>query len=393
MGPHRRDVIKGLSTLGLLAIAPSRLAHSCEVPGEPSSSALGFLGCPFTATSLGNITVGSSSKRHVYLPFISPYDGYAETLTFYAVWADGGYGAGTGGTIEITLVDSNNGEPGTKVRGGSIIHTDPRSRYGGRGKWSLKGTFSQPVGPLESGKLYFVHFNNIAINDVDNYMGVDVLNHAMGLAYGSKIVPSSLLKAFYRSDAGELKTHTARVNNSLDIGYVGGKHFSWPYMEAWLANSSHWNAKVTGSQWSRQHLIPDQAMTVTEVTVAARSISGSGSMTVELRNTANTVLAKASIPASAFSTDKQVFCPPQKLSAPVTVSAGVEVVATLRSDSSTTFVSYPLRCGAKSGGAYTKLVNGWCEWSTDSGGSWSGGWYGWNSDRRLKVADLPIAFR
>jgi hypothetical protein len=164
-------------------------------------------------------------------------------------------------------------------------------------------------------------------------------------------------------------------------------------VEAWLANSNHWNAKVTGAQWSRQHLIPDQAMTVTDVTVAAKTITGTGNMTVELRNTANTVLASAIIPASAFATDTQIFCVPHKLSTPVTVSAGVEVLATLRTDPWTTFVSYPLRCGAKSGGAYTKLVNGWCEWSTNSGGSWSGGWYGGNSDSRLKIADLPIAFR
>ena len=42
---------------------------------------------------------------------------------------------------------------------------------------------------------------------------------------------------------------------------------------------------------------------------------------------------------------------------------------------------------------YVKIVDGYCEWSTDSGKSWSGGWYGWDSSKRLKIADLPICFR
>lgn len=388
-------VRSGIVAFTTAGTKPEPTPNPTPIP-DPAQIAPDYLGCPFTAGSLGNMDVGDNAGD-VLLPFISPYDASATSVTFYPVWAPG-YGEGTGGTIEITICENLNGKPGAKIPGGMIVHRDLKTQYGGRGKWSMPGTFNSPVGPLKKGSAYFLRFHNSHPQQASNYLGVDILNHAGGYKFGSDVFPDSLLACTRQRPDGQIPTHGQRVNNCYDIGFDNGKHHSWPYMEVWLGtttNSSgetnHWNAKVTATQWSRQRIVAPKDLTVTKVLIAGKREAGAGQLICELRDANNNILAKASVSSFLYA-DKQSFAAPVALSTPVSIKAGQTYFATLRAESGSTFRVHPLRCGAKSGGAYTKLVDGYCEWSTDTGRTWSGGWYGWNSSTRAKTADLPICF-
>src|SRR5207249_6001856 len=77
----------------------------------------------------------------------------------------------------------------------------------------------------------------------------------------------------------------------LDLEYTDGTHQGTPYMESWLCgNPSHFNAQITPTQWSRQNFTAPYGMTVNKMAVAAKYVSGSGNMVMEIRVAGGSVL-------------------------------------------------------------------------------------------------------
>jgi hypothetical protein len=366
-----------------------------------------WYGNPFTATGLANVIIGRGTTtgcqhRRAYIPFRPTVSKSIAGMRWYNIKQSPDYALGTGGTADIRICASTGSGSAarptdTQIGSGVITITDVRSR----GTWA-RYAFSTPV-PVVANTLYYLRYVNTHPQDCENDYGVDILSanwNTTGTitALYSPFFGNEDLACYYRNGAtGSLNLYATRQTNATEFDYTDGTYHSLPYMEQWGqgSNAPEQNAvrDFTTSLWHRQRFTPSADMTLTHFACASRVITGSGNVIAEVRRPYGTVLRTITIPSTAFGSPSAgtLFCTPIALSSPLAVSQGVEFFVTLRA-STGSFRSVPFRCGGKAGFGYHAIVNGHCEYSLNSGSSWSTGWPSIGGSV-VPQADLPMAFR
>lgn len=397
--------VSGTVTSPIIQFTTAALPPPPEPEPEPTPTpapSKKWWGMPFVGTSLGNINVGVSNNlsfnnQRVYVPIRATSD-EIRAIRWYVIKSTAGYAKGDGGDIRIRIVESANGLPTERYVGtGQILLNDMLSHpvFG-------RDVFSVPV-PVERGELYFAQFTNVHPDPANNYCAVDVYsanwNSSSAFARsGTPFIPDVELKCYMQSGpGGTYRVHGARSMQCFEVEYTDGTFSGHPYVETWAsAGNGSINQqearKLSATQWHRQRMIPDRDMILTHLNVGARLISGSAPLLAEVRSPYTAILRTVSFPSSSFDPGYVLFpASSVALAAPLAVSAGVELYVTLRTTGSTVYNCFPSRCGDKGGYGFHKILNGWCEFSTNSGGSWSGGWVS-KSGTITKQADLPVVF-
>jgi hypothetical protein len=377
MNTTRREVMKGIGALATLAVAPSEsLLAQCVDPGTTNTGST-WWGSGHIMTSLGNTTL--ISGRIVTQAFRAKKTGSIRSVIWYNIHSTSapGYSAGTGGNIRVRIEgsDASGHADGTPL-GGSDTLTNAATA-----PTFPKQVLSSPA-PVEAGKIYHVTFYNTHSDPNSNFVSTDCINikSTLNVSPHNPQIPDIEDSVYYKNSGGSwIKRSQTPI---LDLEYTDGFHQGTPYMESWLnGNSSHWNAQITPTQWSRQNFTAPSTMTVKALCIAAKYVSGSGNLIMEIRDANGGVLRQVSWTNSEVLSTYQGWAPSKSIT-PLTLNGGSSYSFVLKGTGGV-FTSYPLANGSVHYGfSPTIAVNGFCEYSTNSGGSWSGGWTAWNKTQR-----------
>lgn len=372
----RRVIIKGLSALAATAVVPSRTSTACDT--DPTATDPNWYGSGHIMTGLGNTTLIADCT--VTQSFRAIKTGFIRSIRWYAVHTTErpGYSLGTGGNIRVRIEGSDaQGRANDGALGGSDVLYDAAS-----GPQIPNQVLSLPA-PVDAGKIYHVTFTNIHPNADNNFVSTDCINikkEYIPTPHNPQI-PDIEDSVYYRSsrDGNWIKRPQSPI---LDLEYTDGTHQGTPYMAAWRGDiSSHHNAQVTSTQWTRQNFTPPRDITANAVAIAARKVSGPGSLIAEIQTAGGTVLRRVTWDDSEILTDYQGWAPVKTIAA-FDLLRGSTYRLVLKATSGT-FTSYPLQNGSvRYGFSPSIAVNGFCEYSTNSGASWSGGWKAWDVPQR-----------
>jgi hypothetical protein len=337
-------------------------------------------------TSLGNTTL--IDGRTVTQSFRAIKTGSIRSVIWYNIHSTSatGYSAGTGGNIRVRIEGSDaSGHANGVPLGGSDTLNNAASAPS-----FPKQVLSAPA-PVEQGKIYHVTFYNTHSNAGSNYVSTDCINikSTLNVSPHNPQIPDIEDSVYYKNSGGSwIKRSQTPI---LDLEYTDGTHQGTPYMESWLSgNPSHFNAQITPTQWSRQSFTAPYGMTVNKMAIAAKYVSGSGNLVMEIRDAGGSVLRQATWDNSEVLSTYQGWAPVKSIS-PLSLSGGSSYSFVLKATGGV-FNSYPLANGSVHYGFSPSIaVNGFCEYSTNSGGTWSGGWIAWNKTQR-KDGTLVFCF-
>lgn len=290
-----------------------------------------------------------------------------------------GYSWGNGGLIKASIQGDNAGLPSGTILGsvqwapGNPVKDDGKTPSSDWEKWPEHLFPTQPN--LTPNGLYHLVFENVAADQVGNYMSLNVL-YTMGT------VSSTPRQAAFSDDfaalyGGGLKPWALMPNDVpiFDLAYTDGGHDGSAYIGT-LADK--FGIVSGGQNMVRERFTPRAALTVAKAHVRVKRIGGIGPLLVALTDAAGTVLTSAGVPSSAIA---QGSAPPGNLAgdtwahaafaAPRILDAGVPYSLRLSTDASTTYTAVPIQQGTSKGLASRVFGDGDGQRTTDGGANWS----------------------
>ncbi len=334
--------------------APTATAKPTPVPTPAPVGSSSLFGSAFNADTLANTQVGGtdgSGKSQVAFRFRATGTSLASVRFF--IQSGSGYGAGTGGTLELSIRPDASGVPSSNVLGSaSIVH--PGTNAG------RIVTFS-PAVSLTKGAIYDLVFRNTDASPQSNFVSVNAT-----YVYGTALHPlqpsGDDMSVLINQGTWAKRTNYMPV---LDLGWAGGSHSGQGYMEIWVRDY----ANIGGSAKVRETFTNPTARTITTLAARVRRTSGSGALTLSIPGVASATVPASAVPASAPGGDNGgAVWVVATLPSPVTLPAGSGSLV-LTAPSGTTYTTFPVRKGADYGyDAATCFAQGQAQYTT--GGSW-----------------------
>lgn len=297
------------------------------------------------ADSLGNTQVGGTSCGCPNLSsdyrFRATSSGSLTSARIYIV--DGsGYAGGTGGTIRMALETDSGGLPsGTVLTSQSFVPGNP-VKIG----YLPLITFSSPA-VVTAGTLYHFVFTNTDPSPTVNYMSLDGL-FSFGATYTEPALNSDFAQFLNSGSGWQLRPNYVPI---LDVN-IGGAHQGMGYMEVWV-NAP---AAIGGTNEIREQFTPKVTVTISKI-----DFRGNGSPVVAFLAGQTATIPLTSTTAFATGT----------FGAPITLVAGTTYSLVFTSTGSAS------SWGIERGNYYsfspaTFFADGYGQYSTNAGGSWSG---------------------
>ena len=238
--------------------------------------------------SLNNTPVGGPDGISTSYRFRASTSSALKSIRIYIMGADhSGYGAGTGGTWEIT-VQTDDGTSRHAPSGTILATTEFKPKTG-----LPLVTWSDPAS-LVAGRLYHVVFRNVDPNPAANYASVN------GVFMYQPTDPRQ--PRFSNVDWGQPmrigggawsdRNNTVPV---MQLNYTNGVAAGLGYMEVWVRSFK----SISGAAKVREAFTvsgPDRA--VSSVSVRLMRISGSSPLTVTLETAGGSVIEEGTIAAS-----------------------------------------------------------------------------------------------
>ena len=346
------------TTLPLATQAPSM---------EPITA---IYGSAINADSLANSRVGGPFDQKVAYRFRATESSALDAIHIYTIGPEQrGYGAGTGGTMRISVRTddgTDNHWPSRTIL--ARLTVDSPQTSAGRSY-----SFS-PAPELQAGELYHIVFENMDRNPRANFVSVNGL-----FVFDS---PPRRQPRFANTDWAQLTRlggsdwsakrdkGQGTITPIMSLDYANGERAGLGYMEVWSETAK----TISGPSRVRQHFYVDGIdRLVSSISVRLARLGGSGPLTVRLESQDGDVIATGEIPASSV---ERTGSPAKggstwarlMLERPITLPAGAGYNLVLSADRDTRYSIFGLREGVAYGyPAPTYFSMGGAEYDDGSG--------------------------
>ncbi len=254
----------------------------------PAGGVSGVYGPGITMDTLWNTQVGGPDRLAVSYVFRAT-SSQIKSARFYMIPTGySGYGAGTGGTIRVTIEADQNGSPsGTALASDNVPGTIDTNAV---------ATFASAAA-VTPGRLYHVVFRNVDANPTQNYASVDAAAWfgASTSQQRNPGWPNEEMRVLMSQNGGgwqERPGHTPILN----LTYADGSQSGQGYMEVEVGHP----AVISGtSSLVRERFTPGTARFVSEVGVRVARTSGSGGLVMSILDTAGSTLRSVTVNASS----------------------------------------------------------------------------------------------
>jgi hypothetical protein len=251
---------------------------------------------------LANIQVGGTFNYSVDYFFIPETTAALNSVKVYIINEDfPGYGAGTGGTLRVSVQgDNGSGYPnGTTLASQSI--TGPFSALGTDfPTW----TFSSPA-TLTAGTKYHLVWENTDASPTVNYVSLDLMwNNVAQTPRQIRWTDKQLgINRKYLGDWAFNPSEQQKYTPIMQLTYAGGLQQGFGYMEAGIVGpTAPGTITGTNSMVRERFTVTGGSRLVTGAGVRVQRISGTDGLLVRLENTAGTLIDSFTIPAASIPT-------------------------------------------------------------------------------------------
>ncbi len=376
--PVRSDTRYYRSIVGRLDVSTA----SVRSVGSPGA---GTYGSGINADSLGNSVVGGAGNTRVAYRFRATESARLDSVRIYVVGPTHvGYGAGTGGTWEIT-VQTDDGRSGHAPSGTVLASTTYRPADGmPLISWSSPAT-------LTAGHLYHVVFRNVDPDPAANYASVDGLFTHGDLSIWQPILANVEWANLIWSGGSWSDDRGAGrgvITPIMQLNYASGQEVGVGYMEVWVGLPK----PISGSHSVREiFTVSGSNRAIRSVSVRLKRESGTSPLRVRLASSDGTIVEDGSIAASAISTSGRGAWATLMFSTTRTLVAGRQYRLVLTSAADTSYSIFVIRKGVDYHFAPTTyFADGFGQYTAGAG------WVGFDQPggaANLDQGDLQFYFR
>jgi hypothetical protein len=346
----------------------------------PVETVTGLYGPGIGMDSLNNTHVGGPNNLSTSYRFRATTSAKLNSIRVYIIGpTHAGYGAGTGGTWQIT-VQTDDGTA-NHAPSGTVLAT---TTFGPVDDFPVI-SWSSPA-TLAAGQLYHVVFKNIDPNPTANYASVD------GVYMAQPTVPRQA--AFSDVDWGQpMRSGSGAWSDRpntvpiMQLNYANGVTDGLGYMEVWVRSYK----SISGSATVREAFTvsgPNRA--VSSFSVRLMRVSGSSPLTVRLETSAGALIEQGTIAASQIAVGTHATWETYTFDTPRTLVSGQGYNVVLSAPSDTVYAIFVIREGSSWGFSPTTYFgDGRAQYTTGSG--W--GPFTQDGGGALDQGDLQFYFR
>lgn len=389
-GPPRRPTrpVRAVLLAGVLfVVLAGALGAALLLQPENEEPVPGFYGAGIGMDSLNNTRIGGPDKLSTSYRFRAATSAQLSSIRIYVIGPSyPGYGAGTGGTWEVT-VQTDDGTTAHAPSGTVLARTTMRPVE----------TFPVISWPsparLTAGQLYHVVFRNIDPDPTANYASVD------GIFMYKPTSPRQ--PRFSDIDWGQpLRSGSGAWSDRpntvpiMQLEYSNGVTDGLGYMEVWVRS----HKSISGGAKARQTItVSGSSRLVSSFSVRLMRTSGTSPLTVRLETAAGELIEQGTIPASAIALGtpgidgtRNSTWATYAFSAPRTLASGKSYNVVLSAPSDTTYSIFVIREGTSYRfGPTTFFGDGKAQYTT--GSTW--GPFTQDGAAPLDQGDLQFYFR
>jgi hypothetical protein len=225
--------------------------------------------------SKGNIRVGPNNLARVSTRFVASHDAITKVALQIRLGSTSGYSGGTGGHWTIAVFADSGGEP-TGVALGSTTYNTGQSA--GAYNRFFHHTLSAPS--VVAGNTYHVVVTD---SSSSNFASVNLAHAADAPIYTDDFAILVYRDGTWTTEGGSGVGSTTNYVPVIDITYANGEHDGNQFHELMLPR---WTTSAT--TWVSEQFTATRDFSATAARVAP--ISGSGTLTVDLRTAGGTIL-------------------------------------------------------------------------------------------------------
>lgn len=329
------------------------------IVAAPASA--GTLGNVYGSNGLANIEIGRHNRQVDYR-FRADGTGTLGSVTVYFIHEPGGYFAGNGGDIRVTLEGNNtSNEPNGVVLGSGFVADPTLNDF---------RTIPMSGGNIVKGQLYHLRFTDVDPNPTVNWVSLDDLWYPDPPPVPREPTISDLDLAGMFKDPGQSWQILIRHVPIFALGYTNGTKWGpgAPYV---LARVRTRRTNIGGPNKARETITPKANVTASGAHFRLSRVATAPSpLTVSLVGPSGT-LRSGTVAASAIPTNGGWAN--VKFSSPVALTAGTTYSLQIQSpaSASTAYVTWPLEEGPSAFVSNRMFRQGVAQWSTNGGSTWS----------------------
>jgi hypothetical protein len=342
----------------------------------------GIYGPAINADSLNNSQIGGPQNQQTAYRFRASQSSALKSIGVYIIGpAHPGYGAGTGGTMRIT-VQTDDGTASHAPSGTILATTDVVHPVEGAGNVYA---FAAPP-QLVVGRLYHIVFRNVDPNPTANFVSVNGTFVNATLPTWQPAVPNTdwanvvkLGTGSWSTDRGGRGTVTPIMALTYANEVIGGMG----YMEVW----SEAPKTISGSAQARESFtVSGSSRSVSSVSVRLNRVSGSSPLVVRLETTSGALVEQGSIRASAIPVARWPSWATYSFATSRTLVAGQGYHLVLSSAADTSYSIFVIRKGARYGYRPAYFTDGSAQHNPGSG------WVAFNPGGRDPIDEGDLQF-
>lgn len=268
-------------------------------------------GSGWAMDSKSNLYIGGPNNSKLSMSFIASYS-LAPASVRWEIRRGSGYSLGTGGTIRISIRADSAGVP----TGGDLAYVDVggKADNGGlNGGYTISNTFGSAY-VLTAGTKYHIVFTNIDAAPTANYVSLNFTflnnppeSNSIGTLqpaftddfHVTTTDPNGLTTGSTFFLTGYAVSHSPK----LDIVYSDGSHDGSAYVQGSIADSGQYAVLDGANKRARERFtVSGGSRTVSTVYVRVGKQSGTGNLTIALKNSAGSTLATTTVAAASIPT-------------------------------------------------------------------------------------------
>jgi len=377
-------------------------AHVQVVQEAPGTQTAGYYGSRINADDLANQIVGwntavDSCNRAASCRLRAEHTGKLKAIRPKFIWSDAktGYGAGTGGTIQIQIQtdDGTGNHFPSGVTLASLVYDAPIKA----GNHFPLLTFPNPP-DLVAGQLYHIVYTNVAADPTVNWVSLDHLYMWDGNSPVQPTVPNTDMAMLERNCSGAWVVFTRGAGHSwtptIELDFVDGFSQGQGYIQGYgQTTTSGWvNPKpISGAKGVRETFtVSGSSRTATSVSVRVNRISGSSPLTVRVEKADGTLVGQGAVmvpQGTVSSSHNGASWVKVAFATALTLQAGQGYHLVLSSPSDTVHTAHALEKGSSSGyKPTTYFSDGHAQFNSGSG------WVGWDQWGIANRTDNDLQF-
>jgi hypothetical protein len=340
-----------VGAIGALAASAQFGAPAAHADGPIDRGAYGM---PWAADGLANLEIGKATGRRVSYRFRADASGTVTAVRVFFIYAAGGYAAGDGGDVRISLQTDSGGLPsGSELT--SALVSDPMAA-------NFRTVRFASGAPVVGGRVYHLVFSNPSPKPTANYVSIDDLYRSTAGTPMQPLLPDSdlaVLLKYGSSSAWDLRLQHTPIFTLFHSD--GSRHGPGaPYVNA---RSSSGIRTINGTSRVAQLMTPGSNVTATGAAFRVRHNNGSGAVTLRLKDANGSDMRTCSGSVSGTGWVRCTF------TTPYTLAAGSLHRLAASTPADTSYSAWPVTEEAGLASPW-QFKDGYAQYTTDNGTTW-----------------------